>query len=147
NDQDFNDDAKDAGELGAGHNVTALYEIIPLGVTSSYLPKTDSLKYQRREVRPSPEWLTLKLRYKLPDEETSRLITRTVSEENITKSLPFAAAVSAFGMILQNSSYKGSATYTKVKELALSSSLRDGDPYKRDFLRLVKMAELISDKQ
>ncbi len=114
--QDFNDDTKDAGELGAGHSVTALYEIIPVGVESDVnLPEVDQLRYQDNQVEPtaysSDESMLVKLRYKEPMGQTSQLIQqqivdRGVKLENASDDFKFAAAVAEYGMILRDSEYK-----------------------------------------
>ena len=120
-DEDFNDDTKDAGEMGAGHTVTALYEIIPAGSDETGLPIVDPLRYQgdraEMEVR-SPlndaprELCNIKLRYKLPDGLTSRMFSKTVGTDiknagETTDRFRFSASVAAFGMILRNSAFKG----------------------------------------
>ncbi|MRR10330.1 VWA domain-containing protein, partial [bacterium] len=115
--EDFNDDRKDAGELGSGHTVTALYEVVPAG-SKEALPGVDDLKYQATAVRPdaarSPELMTVKLRYKDPDGAQSRLIVRTVTDDaaafaTASQDFRFAAAVAEFGLLLRNSPFKGSA--------------------------------------
>jgi Ca-activated chloride channel family protein len=124
--EDFNDDEKDAGEIGAGHTVTALYEIVPAGVPTD-TPSVDPLKYQRpqaaTETESTGELLTVKLRYKEPDGETSKLLERPVRDEgkshaSATQEFKFAAAVASFGMILRDSPHKGNATFDSVLELA-----------------------------
>ncbi|HEX2059214.1 MAG TPA: VWA domain-containing protein, partial [Thermoanaerobaculia bacterium] len=118
--EDFNNDAKDAGEIGAGHSVTALYEIVPPGET---IPggSVDPLKYQTATVRGGgSELATVKLRYKEPESETSRLLTRTV-DDNVdpvmSNNLRLAAAVAELGMLLRNSEHKGEASYEDVIRL------------------------------
>jgi Ca-activated chloride channel homolog len=151
-DEDFNDDTKDAGEMGAGHTVTALYEIIPAGSDETGLPIVDPLRYQTgrgaREVRAplqdSPnELCNIKLRYKDPEELTSRMFSRTVGTGikkagETTDRYRFSAAVAAFGMILRNSSYKGTATVTDVVTLASGARGTDPDGYRAEFIRLVQ---------
>ncbi|HYH07939.1 MAG TPA: VWA domain-containing protein [Thermoanaerobaculia bacterium] len=113
--QDFNDDKKDAGELGAGHSVTALYEIVPPGAA---IPgaSVDPLKYQSATVNGGSELATVKLRYKNPDSETSQLLTRTIGDTAgaMSGNLRLAAAVAELGMLLRNSEHKGNATYDEV---------------------------------
>src|SRR5436190_2159426 len=113
--EDFHDDSKDAGDIGAGHSVTALYELVPPDGDLA-LAKVDPLKYQTSAVassaKSSPELLTLKLRYKAPDSDTSKLMTMTVGDESgpfatATDNLRFAASVAELGMLLRNSPYKG----------------------------------------
>jgi Ca-activated chloride channel family protein len=148
NDEDFNDDKKDAGEMGAGHNVTALYELIPAG-SEEYIPSVDALKYQksdRKDNSQSSEFLTIKLRYKKPDGNTSILFEKTVKGsiyeiEDASDNLKFAAAVSEFGMILRNSEFKGNATLEGASLLAKSSRGEDEDGYRAELIRLIKTAK------
>jgi Ca-activated chloride channel homolog len=143
--QDFNDDKKDAGEIGAGHTVTALYEIIPPGEPSNG-PSVDPLKYQDRpktnSAARSGELMTVKLRYKQPDGNTSRLITSTISDRvgELTPNLGFAAAVAQFGMLLRGSEFKGASTWSSVQELARRHRGEDADGYRAEFVRLVDLA-------
>lgn len=144
NDEDFNDDKKDAGEMGAGHNVTALYELIPAG-TDENIPSVDLLKYQKstRNDYSSSEYLTIKLRYKKPDGNTSVLFEKPVKGsikdiEEASDNLKFAAAVSEFGMILRNSEFKGNATLEGASVLAKSSRGEDEDGYRAELIRLIK---------
>jgi len=145
--EDFNDDTKDAGEIGAGHSVTALYELVPKGVAIA-LPSVDPLKYQTPQ-RPaasvaSGELLTVKLRYKQPDGETSRLTSVAVQDrlpEHASANARFAAAVAGFGMLLRDSEYKGSLDWAQVLELAGASG---EDAYRAQFRELVRTAEALS---
>ncbi len=132
--EDFNDDKKDAGELGSGHTVTAMYEIIPAGVKSSFLAEVDDLKYQstqvNKEATKTKEWMTIKLRYKEPDGNKSKLIERVVekSTDNLEKTsdnFRWAASVGGFGMLLRGSEFKSNAEYRKIIELAQSSKGKD----------------------
>jgi Ca-activated chloride channel family protein len=148
--QDFNDDKKDAGEIGAGHTVTALYEIIPTGVTSNVkLPDIDALKYQSptnpNATSNSNELMTVKLRYKHPQGVTSQLITRTVDNqvvpiEQASGNLRFAAAVAMYGMILRDSEYKGQASLDQVTQLSARALGTNGDNNytRQEFLELVE---------
>ncbi len=151
NDEDFNDDRKDAGEMGAGHNVTALYELIPAG-SDERLPSIDPLKYQMRasddsyESSERSEYLTIKLRYKKPDGHTSILFEKPVRGhikglEEASDNLRFAAAVSEFGMILRDSEFKGNATLEAASKLAGSSRGEDEDGYRAELIRLIKTAK------
>jgi Ca-activated chloride channel family protein len=131
-DQDFNDDTKDAGELGAGHSVTALYEVIPVGIDSPYeIVDVDSLRYQAAgepAVTPdSAELLFVKLRYKAPQGVESRLITHPVRDSNDRPSadLTFASAVAGFGMLLRDSEYCGDFGLAEVLDLAHGSTGED----------------------
>jgi Ca-activated chloride channel family protein len=144
--EDFNNDAKDAGDIGAGHSVTALYELVMPGdnnVTSS----VDPLKYQSTKVTAaSPELLTLKLRYKEPEGDTSKLLTYTVSDNHAdvtaaSDNLRFASAVAEFGMLLRDSRFKGDATYDEARSLAQKSLGRDFEGYRHDFLTMIGDAQ------
>ncbi|AFZ22965.1 uncharacterized protein containing a von Willebrand factor type A (vWA) domain [Cylindrospermum stagnale PCC 7417] len=146
--QDFNDDKKDAGEIGAGHSVTALYEIIPTGTKSNVkLPEVDPLRYQRSgETAPDVagnEMMLVKLRYKLPQDSTSQLITQTIQDQSPADQIPstnlrFAAAVATFGMVLRDSEYKGNANYDLVIKLATQAKGEDKEGYRDEFIRLVE---------
>ena len=150
--EDFNDDTKDAGEIGAGHTVTALYEVIPAGqpVPTS---DVDPLRYQHPAAVPddaphSDELLTLKLRYKAPDGDVSTLMeipvaNKLVTFDNADRDFQFAAAVAAFGMILRDSPYKGTATLDYVLETAQAAQGVAGeapDEHRAEFVELVKLA-------
>ena len=146
--QDFNDDTRDAGDIGAGHTVTALYEIVPPGAPLS-IPGVDPLKYQQAP-RPmagsdTGELLTLKLRYKEPDGDSSSLIEArlTDSEQAFPTASPelrFAAAVAAFGMILRDSPHQGEADFEKVLEWAKGGLGEDKGGLRAEFLELVARA-------
>ncbi|MCH8017350.1 MAG: DUF3520 domain-containing protein, partial [Acidobacteria bacterium] len=149
--EDFNDDSKDAGEIGAGHTVTALYEIVPAG-RGLQIPGVDPLKYQTpmgtTGVAQRGELLTLKLRYKQPDGETSRLLEFPVRDGNkaysqASQDFKFAAAVASFGMILRESPYKGNGTLAGVLELAEEGKGSDPHGYRGEFLELVKQARAL----
>lgn len=153
NDEDFNDDKKDAGEMGSGHNVTALYELIPADADER-IPDIDPLKYQpsrnadrdRNDFRERPvstEYLTIKIRYKKPDGETSRLMEKPVrgpvaAIENSSDNIRFTAAVSEFGMILRDSEYKGNSTIDHAIGLASGSRGEDEDGYRAELIRMMK---------
>lgn len=155
--EDFNNDKKDAGELGAGHSVTALYEIIPVGVNSNVeLPEVDDLRYQRNTENFSgnnnDELMLVKLRYKQPTGDTSQLIEqplidRQVSLDNASNSFKFAAAVAEFGMILRESDYKGSANFSQVVSLARQSQGEDVSGYRAEFIRLVENCKMLVESQ
>jgi Ca-activated chloride channel family protein len=157
NDEDFNDDTKDAGEMGAGHMVTALYELVPAG-SDEKAPSVDPLKYQpSRKMQNedySNELLTIKVRYKKPDGNTSMLLEKPVrgSDEVIdgaSVNLRFAAAVAEFGMILRESEFKGTATLEGAARLARSARGEDEDGYRAEFVRLidtVKGMRALADK-
>ena len=144
--EDFNDDKKDAGEIGAGHTVTALYEIVPVGVSLD-LPTVDPLKYQQPAAvsgaSGAPELLTVKLRHKEPERDESRL-TSVVLEDapgrTASADLRFSAAVAAFGMLLRDSEHKGSASWTQVIDLAGSAVGSDPEGHRTEFLVLARNA-------
>ncbi len=140
--EDFDDDTKDAGEIGAGHMVTALYEIIPVD-SEQEIPETD-LKYQSDKKDTgvkNGEWLNLKIRYKEPDEDESLLMEYPVTEDDYTsepsEDFYFAAAVAEFGLMLRDSEYKGDASFENVRAL-LKKVDTDEDDYKDEFVYLVK---------
>lgn len=140
--EDFDDDKKDAGEIGAGHMVTALYEIIPAD-SKQEISGTD-LKYQDNKTNEgveNGEWLNLKIRYKEPDGDESILKEYPVSEDCYSKKpnedFYFAAAVAEFGLIIRDSEYKGDASFENVREL-LKNVDADDDDYKDEFVYLVK---------
>jgi Ca-activated chloride channel homolog len=146
--KDFNDDRKDAGEIGAGHSVTALYEVVPTGVEGP-APSVDALKYQQpgtpSEVAKGSEIATVKLRYKQPDGNTSKLLNVAVSDgatpiEKASESLRFAAAVATFGMVLGESQDRGTASYDLAQSLARDALGEDPNAYRAEFLRLIAMA-------
>lgn len=152
NDEDFNDDKKDAGELGSGHTVTALYEIIPVGVESEFVKDIDPLKYQSQST-PLPtieeELLTVKFRYKEPDGDKSKLITK-VMENTIRKSsdnLDWSMAVAGFGMLLRDSEFKGDITYEDVLSLAKSAKGKDAFGYRGEFIELVDLVSAMNTRQ
>ncbi|MBQ8175658.1 MAG: VWA domain-containing protein [Oscillospiraceae bacterium] len=139
-DKDFHDDTKDAGEIGAGHTVTALYEIV-LNESGTSIPEAE-LKYQQNTSTGNKnELLTVSLRYKEPDEDESKLLAVPVTDEVYTKKMPenltFAAAVAEFGMVLRNSEFKGSASCEQILELLEDYDYRSDD-YKTEFVYLVR---------
>jgi Ca-activated chloride channel family protein len=154
-DRDFNDDAKDAGEIGAGHTVTALYEVVPYGQKWEN-PGVDPLKYQQptapNEMAGSDELLTVKLRYKEPTEERSKLLNIGVADRRAnlaaaSENFRFASAVAAFGMLLRDSRYKADASYKQVLELARASTGGDRQGYRSEFVQLVETARLLSSRR
>ena len=142
--EDFNNDAKDAGELGAGHTVTALYEIVPVGVRSGVeIRGVDSLRYTRPAVasnRRDGELGFVKLRFKQPASEQSQLLTRRIAHELAEPSIDFmfASAVASFGMILRESEQRGSATVEQVIALATDGMGQDEGGYRAAFVRVVE---------
>jgi Ca-activated chloride channel family protein len=149
--EDFHDDQKDAGEIGAGHTVTAFYELVPPGREGN-LPQVDALKYQQPAEPPttsaSNELLTLKLRYKLPQSDTSELLTFPVTGPpkpwpEASADFRFAAAVAGWGMLLRDSEHKGQATFPMVSEWALAAKGDDPQGYRAEFIRLVATSDAV----
>jgi len=144
NKEDFNNDSIDAGELGAGHSVTALYELIPTD-SDEEVSNVDELKYQQSEVVPSDEIATIKLRYKKPDEDESNLLSYTVEQQDIQdtpcSNLKFASTVAEFGLLLRDSKYKGSASYDSLLERAKECLNNDETGYRREFINLIEIAD------
>ncbi len=147
--EDFDNDAKDAGELGAGHSVTALYEVIPTGVGSG---NANDLRYQQTQVKQtaqnSDELLNLKLRYKQPNQDKSQLIEKVVKDASLPLSktsddFRFSAAVAGFGQVLRGSAYKGDWTLAQTRLLAEKAKGSDTQGYRKDFITLVSQAEKI----
>jgi Ca-activated chloride channel family protein len=154
-DQDFNDDTKDAGEIGAGHTVTALYEVVPFGQKFEN-PGVDPLKYQQpthsSEMANSNEVMTVKLRYKEPDRNESKLVSVSLADSKAklgaaSENFKFASAVAAFGMLLRDSKYKADASYNKVLELARASTGADVQGYRAEFIQLVETARMLSSQR
>ncbi len=146
-DQDFNDDTKDAGEIGAGHHVTALYEVIPVGVDSN-AGDVDPLRYQEPAAgsgQHANEMVTVKLRYKLPTGDESRLLTRTVPSQtepgtSASDDVRFSSAVALFGMLLRDSPHRADGSWELAHELARGAIGPDPDGYRSEFVRLVALA-------
>jgi Ca-activated chloride channel family protein len=159
--EDFNDDKKDAGEIGAGHTVTALYEVVPAGprtITSKTTAETavDPLRYQRgpvlAEASGSGEMLTVKLRYKDPDGDTSKLIEFPVKDAGMpfaqsSRDFRFATAVAGFGMLLRDSENKANLTWDAVRELAVEGRGEDHGGYRGEFVALIDKAKELDGKQ
>jgi len=147
NDADFANDAKDAGDMGAGHTVTALYEIIPAGTeTDPDLPEATRLRYQQMRTQlptaRSKELLTLKLRYKEPDASRSNMITRVVRDDPQvqTPDFRFASAVAEFGLLLRESKYRKNASYRDVIETVRQTLGEDQDGLRSELIDLVRKA-------
>lgn len=140
-DEDFMDDTKDAGELGSGHTVTALYEVIPIGNDTPYLKPVHNLKYTRvEEVGDQRELFTVKLRYKEPDGNQSHEISHAV-ENRLTEPSPdfeFAASVALFGLHLRKSQFTSNSSLNDVVALAKKGIVKDKEGYRAEFIRLVK---------
>ncbi len=143
NQEDFDNDKVDAGEIGSGHTVTALYEIVPAGKEIS---QEQTLRYQTAG-KPvgSSELLTVSLRYKAPNGNKSRLLEYPVETASYQKepseNLAFASAVAEFGMVLRDSENKGTASFDSVLELAEPCIHRDSDDYRKEFIELVELAK------
>jgi Ca-activated chloride channel family protein len=150
--EDFNNDKKDAGELGSGHTVTAMYEIIPDGVESEFY-KIDELKYQKTKVERSAtnsdELMTVKFRYKKPNEDASKLIVHTLLDKETDKTsenFRWSASVAAFGMLLRESEYIKGFTYDDVLTLAQGSKGDDKEGYRIEFINMVKSMGLVAKR-
>jgi Ca-activated chloride channel homolog len=152
--EDFNNDKKDAGELGSGHTVTALYEIIPVGVESEFY-KIDDLKYQTTKVDPnatkSNELMTVKFRYKKPDEDVSKLIVHPLVDNmvaliNTSDNFRWSAAVAGFGMLLRESEYVKKYSYDKTIQLAEGARGKDKEGYRIEFINMAKSFGSIAKK-
>lgn len=148
--EDFNNDKKDAGDMGSNHTVTALYEVIPANAPEDDdEPGTvDPLRYQSKKERKraaslANELMFVKMRYKNPKEDSSNLMEVSVKNNSqaASNNMRFASAVAAFGMILRNSAFKGASNYKMIKSLATSGIENSDDTYKKEFLELVKKAE------
>ncbi len=151
-DEDFNNDKKDAGELGAGHTVTALYEIIP--ANSKEKPLVDDLKYQNKKVangNENGELLTVKFRYKKPDEDTSKLLVNVLSakETNMSeasRNVKWSAAVAGFGMLLRGSENIENFGYEQVVQLAKQAKGKDAQGYQREFIDLAQSVPFLAKR-
>jgi len=145
NDEDFVDDTIDAGEIGSGHSVTALYEIIPFGIDSKFSRDLPKLKYSSITPKPNHtgELLTVKFRYKKPDKKKSIELVRVVPCDvtafaKTSDDFKFASSVAMFGMQLRDSKFKGITDYKKIVAFASASKGEDNGGYRSEFIRLVK---------
>ena len=142
--EDFNNDKVDAGEIGAGHRVTALYEVVPVGARG----RVDPLRYGKPRADGSTrgELANVRLRYKQPDAETSKLLeypimkSSVLAADQLSPDFRFAAGVAAFGQLLRGGKYLGSYGYDDVVTLAKSGLGEDSEGYRREFVSLVKLA-------
>jgi len=150
--EDFANDKKDAGELGSGHTVTALYEIVPVNVAST---NTQELTYQtvniKQNARTSPDLATIRFRYKKPAGNKSTELIKTIPAATIdfaktSENIRFAAAVAEWGMLLRNSEHKGKASYSQVMELAQNARGDDDHGYRAEFIELVKTSKSLRKK-
>ncbi len=153
NTEDFKDDTKDAGEMGAGHTVTILYEIVPTGVKSKWLRDTDGLKYQQVSATDNTagdvELATVKFRYKAPDGNVSKEMTHPIADEGkpllqTSDNIRFAAAVAMWGMLLKDSKYKGKSNYHDMLLLAESARGKDKDGDRAECIRLMKSVSMVA---
>ena len=145
--KDFNDDKKDAGEIGSGHTMTAFYEIIPAG-SKEEVASVDELKYQKRAQSGRGEVCTVKLRWKKPDGNKSLLKEIPLKERAITPKTPsvdfrFASAVAEFALLAGDSKFKGFSSYGSILDRARKAKGEDAEGYRAEFIRLVETAELI----
>jgi Ca-activated chloride channel homolog len=150
--EDFNNDKKDAGELGSGHTVTALYEIIPVGVESEFY-KIDELKYQSNKVEKSAErsdeLMTVKFRYKKPDEDVSKLIVHTLLDKETDKTsenFRWSASVAAFGMLLRESEFIKDYSFEDVLIMAQGARGEDKEGYRAEFINMVKSMGVVAKR-
>ena len=147
-DEDFNDDKKDAGDIGAGHSVTAIYEVVPAGLEVPSA-KVDDLKYQTKTTpnatAANGELMTVKVRYKAPDGKTSKLLSRAVANATTelaqtSEDFRWAAAIAGFGMMLRESPHRGNLTWKQVEVMAHGAIGKDTEGYRTEALKLIGMA-------
>ena len=145
-DKDFNDDKKDAGEIGSGHSMTAFYEIVPAGSGEEAVASVDPLKYQKTEGVESGDLFTVKLRWKAPDGDASELaetpFAAAAATETPSEDFRFASAVAEFALLLENSKFKGDASFADVLARARAAKGADPEGWRAEFIRLVEAAEL-----
>ena len=152
NNEDFKDDKKDAGEMGSGHTVTALYEIIPIGVKDEFSKPIDALKYQEvKGTKNSTELLTVKLRYKNPDENKSQemsvsLVDNVQSLAQASTDFKFKMAVAELGLLLRNSEFKQSANFKDLIEMAKTGKGKDENGYRAEFIQIAENVRLLIKK-
>ncbi|RFZ95709.1 DUF3520 domain-containing protein [Mucilaginibacter conchicola] len=152
--EDFNDDKKDAGDMGSGHTVTAFYEIIPVGIKDSFAASVDPLKYQKIEqvkadLNPSAEMMTIKFRYKEPTSSASKLSQAVVYDKPVefkqtSTDFKFASAVAEVGMLLRNSKFKQKASFDHAIATAREGKGTDNEGYRAEFIRLAESAKSLS---
>jgi Ca-activated chloride channel family protein len=154
NKEDFNDDKKDAGDMGSGHTVTAFYEIVPAGIKDDYMVSVDPLKYQKvKQSAPvttgSEEMMTIKFRYKEPVSSVSKLSQAVVYDKPVdfnatSTDFKFASAVAETGMLLRDSKFKQKASYAHAIATARAGKGPDTEGYRAEFIRLAESAKLLS---
>ncbi len=145
--RDFEDDKKDAGDMGAGHSVTAFYEIVPTKAGSNI--KAEQLTYQRSEIVPSDELLHLQIRYKQPKNEKSILMTKRLSKQEefvVSDNFRFGAAIIEYGMLLRNSEFKGNSSYKQAIEMARGAKGSDDSGYRGELIRLMEISQVLAEK-
>ncbi|MBE9585724.1 von Willebrand factor type A domain-containing protein [Mucilaginibacter sp. JRF] len=158
NKEDFNNDKKDAGDMGSGHTVTALYEIVPVGVKDDYSGSVDPLKYQKPAAPKgmintgSGEMLTIKFRYKQPNSGKSALSQAVVNDVPVdfaktSVDMKFASAVAEFGMLLRDSPYKQQASYAHAIKTARAGKGNDDEGYRAEFIKLAESARLLAKEE
>jgi Ca-activated chloride channel family protein len=158
NKEDFNNDQKDAGDMGSGHTVTAFYEVVPAGVKDDYSSSVDPLKYQNNSPAVAPgghyanEMMTVKFRYKQPGSDKSKLsvavvMNRPASFNSTSADFRFAAAVAEFGMLLRNSQFRQNASFDQAIDIAKNAKGTDEDGYRAEFVRLAKTAKSLAGNQ
>lgn len=155
--EDFNNDQKDAGELGSGHTITALYEIVPIDAPDEPLDSVDALRYQKIKRQKitnafTNEVMNVKLRYKEPTGDVSKLLQfpltgNPVALNTASENFRFAAAVASFGMVLRESKYKGKGDFSLVQNLAKNAVGYDKEGYRKEFLQLAENAALLKGKK
>jgi Ca-activated chloride channel family protein len=155
--EDFNNDKKDAGDMGSGHTVTAFYEIVPAGIKDDYSQSVDPLKYQKTNQTPiitggSGEMMTIKFRYKQPGGDQSKMSLVTVADKPVdfkttTADFRFASAVAEFGMLLRNSSFKQKSNFDQAISIAKAAKGKDDDGYRAEFVRLAESARSLAGNE
>jgi len=147
---DFNNDKKDAGDMGAGHSVTAFYEIVPAG-SQEVGTTVDPLVYQQAKIVDSNELLQIKVRYKKPNEDTSTLFTQSIDSKDGkaigSENFRFAAAVAEYAMLLRNSEYKGQSSYQDILKLAKGAKGSDEEGYRAEFIKLVEISQFFTESE
>jgi Ca-activated chloride channel family protein len=151
--EDFNNDKKDAGDMGSGHTVTALYEVIPAGVKTNMLDNVELLKYQpiisSTKTIAGTELMTIKLRYKKPGSDKSRLLEHPVADarkswRDASENFRFAAAVAGYGMLLRKSEFAGNLNFMTIQQMAKTAIGSDKEGYRKEFLKLVSRTARIN---
>ena len=155
NKEDFNNDRKDAGDMGSGHTVTAFFEIVPTGAADDYSNCVDPLKYQKTKEAPaaggnySDELMTVKFRYKQPDADNSKMSLVTIKDNAVpfnstSADFRFASAVAEFGMLLRNSQFKQKSSFSQAISIAKAARGEDADGYRAEFIRLAENAKSLA---